>query len=114
MRDHSYYVYITTNPDRKVLYTGMTNDITQRITEHYLNRGKLKTFAGRYYCYQLIYFEEFQWVQDAQAREKQIKGWTRKKKLDLIKQNNPNLNFLNSSIMDNWPPKDGSIREPID
>lgn len=108
--DRSYYTYITTNPGRKVLYTGMTNDLAQRIIEHYLNRGNKKTFAGKYYCYFLIYFEEYQWVQDAQAREKEIKGWARAKKLDLIKQYNPKLKFLNGSIMDIWPPNDGSHR----
>lgn len=94
-----------------MLYTGMTNDLAQRMTEHYLNRGNSKTFPGRYYCYQLVYFEEHQWVQEALAREKQIKGWTRKKKLALITQDNPGLRFLNSSIMDNWPPKYGTVRE---
>jgi len=110
MKTHSYYTYITTNPTKKVLYTGMTNDLAQRMIEHYLNRGKSKTFAGRYYCYLLVYYEEFEWVQDALAREKEIKGWVREKKLKLIREANPSLNFLNASIMDIWPPNDGSIR----
>jgi len=80
------------------------------MVEHYLNRGKTKTFAGRYYCYDLVYYEEYQWAEEALAREKQIKGWSRKKKLDLIRQDNPTLNSLNISILDNWPPKDGSSR----
>ncbi len=110
MNLHSYYTYITTNPAKKVLYTGMTNDLAQRIVEHYLNRGHTKTFAGRYYCYLLVYYEEYQWVQDAMAREKEIKGWTRNKKLKLIQETNPSLNFLNTPIMDIWPPNDGSVR----
>ncbi|MFZ1808514.1 MAG: GIY-YIG nuclease family protein [Cyclobacteriaceae bacterium] len=110
MNLHSYYTYITTNPAKKVLYTGMTNDLAQRMVEHYLNRGQPKTFAGRYYCYLLVYYEEFQWVQDALAREKEIKGWTRNKKLKLILETNPSMNFLNASIMGIWPPNDGSIR----
>lgn len=77
MKIHSYYTYITTNPTKKVLYTGMTNDLAQRMIEHYLNRGQPKTFAGKYYCYLLVYYEEYQWVHDAMAREKEIKGWTR-------------------------------------
>lgn len=110
MKIHSYYTYITTNPAKKVLYTGMTNDLAQRVIEHYLNRGQHKTFAGRYYCYLLVYYEEYQWVQDTMAREKEIKGWTREKKLKLIQETNPSLNFLNAAIMDIWPPNDGSIR----
>jgi len=110
MLDHNYYVYITTNPARTVFYTGMSNDIAQRIIEHYLNRGKKETFAGRYYCYFLLYTEEYQWAEEALAREKQIKGWTRAKKLKLIRTTNPSLNFLNASIMDILPPNDGSPR----
>lgn len=56
------------------------------MTEHYLNRGKRKTFAGRFYCYCLVYWEDFQWIQDVIAREKEIKGWVREKKLELIKK----------------------------
>ena len=69
---HHYYVYITTNPERNVLYTGITNALAQRLTEHYQNRVKDETFAGRYYCYNLIYYEEFRYVKDAIAREKEI------------------------------------------
>ena len=105
-----YYVYITTNPSRKVLYTGVTNDLEQRIIEHYLNRGNPKTFAGRYYCYCLVYWEDFQWIQDAIAREKEIKGWVRKKKLEMIAKTNPKLNFLNAGVIANWPPRDASLR----
>jgi putative endonuclease len=105
-----YYVYITTNPSKEVLYTGMTNDLEQRMIEHYLNRGNQKTFAGKYYCYCLVYWEDFSWVQDAIAREKEIKGWVRRKKLELIKKDNPQLNFLNVGIVSNWPPRDASLR----
>lgn len=108
--NHSYYVYITTNPGKEVLYTGVTNNLAQRIAEHYLNRGNSKTFAGKYYCYELIYWEHFQYINDAIAREKEIKGWSRKKKLTLIQSNNPNLLFLNGSVSDFWPPKDASLR----
>lgn len=86
MRHHRYFVYITTNPSKQVLYTGVTNSLSRRMTEHYLNRGKRKTFAGRFYCYCLVYWEDFQWIQDVIAREKEIKGWVREKKLELIKK----------------------------
>ena len=59
MKDHNYFVYIITNPRKTVLYTGMTNDLSVRVQQHYENRGNKKTFAGRYYCYKLLYFEMF-------------------------------------------------------
>jgi putative endonuclease len=108
---HQYFVYITTNPGKTTLYTGVTNDLAQRITEHYLDKGNTKTFAGKYYCYLLIYWEQYQYVNDAIASEKEIKGWSRKKKLDLIKTMNPTFNALNSSIMDHWPPKEAVHRK---
>lgn len=74
------------------------------MSEHYLSRNSRKTFAGRYNCYNLIYSESFQWVEDAIDRETVIKGWSRKKKEDLIGTKNPEWKFLNSEIME-WPPK---------
>ena len=98
-RDHNYWVYITTNINRKSLYTGVTNNLARRMMEHKeateLNK---KTFAGQYKCYYLIYFEHFQYILDAIAREKHIKGWTRKKKEDLINLFNPEWDFLNDKI----------------
>ena len=103
---HLYYVYIVTNPERSVLYIGMTNNLPQRLAEHYFNRGNPKTFAGKYYCYNLIYYEEFQYVRDTIAREKELKGWSRKKKEHLIKTKNNDLAFLNALICIHWPPKE--------
>ncbi len=100
---YSYHVYILTNTSKKVLYTGFTNDLPQRLTEHYLNRGKYKTFAGRYYSYHLLFYEHYKYVNDALAREKEIKGWRREKKIDLIKSFNPKFLFLNNEVME-WPP----------
>jgi len=99
----SFFVYIVTNPSKKVLYTGITNDLEYRIIEHYLNRGKRKTFAGRYYCYQLIYYEIHHTAAGAIEREKEIKDWTRAKKEELINNKNPSWTFLNDQITD-WPP----------
>jgi putative endonuclease len=107
LRDHNYFTYITTNPNKTVLYVGCTNNLEQRLLEHFLNRGKPKTFAGRYYCYNLVHYEHFNWIEQALAREKEIKGWTREKKLLLIKEHNPDFKFLNSEIME-WPPEDGA------
>ncbi len=75
-----YYVYITTNPARKVLYIGITNDLSSRLAQHYENRGTPQSFAGRYFCYNLIYFEEYTNSLAAIAREKELKGWIRAKK----------------------------------
>ncbi|HYV53476.1 MAG TPA: GIY-YIG nuclease family protein [Chitinophagaceae bacterium] len=107
---HLYYVYIVTNPERTVLYTGVTNNLVQRLIEHWMNRSDPKTFAGRYYCYNLIYFEEFQYIYNAIAREKEIKGWRREKKLELIKTKNPDWFILNAEICGEWPPKEIRMR----
>ncbi len=107
---HNYYVYITTNPGKNVLYTGVTNNLAQRIIEHYLNRGAPKTYAGRYYAYLLVYWEHYKYINDAISREKEIKGWSRVKKLELIKISNSNLNSLNPSVIDPWPPKEALSR----
>ena len=99
----SFFVYIVTNPKKTVLYTGMTNDLESRVIEHYLNRGKPNTFAGRYHCYQLIYYETHDTAVGAIEREKEIKDWNRSKKEELIDQENPSWTFLNDQITD-WPP----------
>jgi putative endonuclease len=102
---HLYFIYIVTNPERSVLYIGVTNNLDSRLAEHYFNRGNLKTFAGKFYCYNLIYFEEFQYVNDAIAREKELKGWSRFKKEALIKTKNPGWTFLNNTVCKCWPLK---------
>jgi len=94
MKDHNYFVYITTNPGKAVLYTGVTNDLAIRLEQHYENRGNKKTFAGRYYCYKLIYYERFGEIASALEREKEIKDLSRAKKEALICEQNPKWNFL--------------------
>ncbi len=89
----NYYIYITTNPRRTTLYVGVTNDLYTRMTQHYEQRGLPKTFAGRFYCYKLIYFERFDRPMQAIRREKEIKKWSRKKKEALITSKNPNWEF---------------------
>ena len=93
-----YYVYITTNSTKSTLYVGMTNDIPSRILEHGLNAGKPKTFAGKYYCFNLLYYEEYKYVEDAISREKEIKKWRKEKKEKLIESTNPDWRFLNSVL----------------
>ncbi len=94
MSINNYYVYITTNPGKTVLYVGVTNDIEVRLQQHYLNRGDKKSFAGRYFCYKLIYYEFLSDINQAIFREKEIKNMTREKKESLIKKKNPNWDFL--------------------
>jgi len=105
-KQYLFFIYIVTNPERTVLYTGVTNNLEPRLAEHYFNRGNPKTFAGKFYCYNLIYFEEFQYINDAIAREKELKGWRRSKKEALIKTKNPDWTFLNPTICRCWPPKE--------
>jgi putative endonuclease len=83
----TYYVYILTNQHNTVLYTGVTNDLEERIREHRspLNRG----FTARYRVHKLVYYETFDEILEAIAREKQIKAGSRQKKLDLIVASNP-------------------------
>ena len=94
-KDHTYYVYIIANPSRSVIYIGMTNSLTRRLQEHKDNRGTKKSFAGRNYCYELVYYEVYQYVNEAIAREKELKKWSRAKKDKLIKSQNPRLLTLN-------------------
>lgn len=102
---NNYYVYIVTNQLRTTLYIGVTNDLLQRVIEHYLNRGNPVTFAGRYSCYWLIYYEEFKYINNAILREKELKGWTRDKKHRLIETMNPTWQSFNESLFEQWPPK---------
>jgi putative endonuclease len=90
----AYCVYITTNPAKAVLYIGVTNDLARRLGQHYENRGSKETFAGRYFCYNLLYFEQFTDIKAAISREKELKGWTRAKKDALIGTVNLNWDFL--------------------
>lgn len=76
-----YYVYILTNKIKSVLYIGMTNNLEQRINEHYIDRIDKKHFTGKYNCHFLIFYESYKYVNDAIAREKEIKGWLRIKKI---------------------------------
>jgi putative endonuclease len=86
MLSRSYYIYIMTNQS-DTLYTGVTNDLTKRVYQH--KNKLLPGFTTKYNITRLVYFEETNDVQAALAREKQIKGWLRKKKVALIESVNP-------------------------
>ncbi len=96
---HNYYVYILTNFTRTVLYIGVTNSVANRVAQHKADaEGPRKTFTGRYNCYYLIYMEHHQYINNAIAREKELKGWSRPKKEALIKEYNPEWVFLNDTL----------------
>jgi putative endonuclease len=91
MRSHNYFVYIATNKGG-TLYIGVTNNLERRIYEH--KHKILKGFTQKYNINKLIYQECFNNINDAIAREKQLKGWRREKKIKLINSLNPNWEDL--------------------
>ena len=86
MREHRYYVYIATNHSR-TLYVGVTNDLERRMFEH--KQKRIVGFTQKYNITKLTYFEEFTNINEAIAREKQLKGWGRTKKIELVESHNP-------------------------
>jgi len=91
---HSYYIYILTNKAKTVLYTGVTNHLKTRLKQH-KDSININSFTAKYNVHFLLYYEKFTWIQQAIAREKEIKGWKRDKKMELIKTINPEMKFLN-------------------
>ncbi len=81
-----YYVYIMTNKSNKVLYTGVTSNLIRRVYEH--KQKQVPGFTQTYNINKLVYFEVFHDPENAIRREKQIKGGSRQKKIDLIKKEN--------------------------
>ena len=100
MQNYNFYVYITTNHDRTVLYIGVTNDLSRRLYEHKENKGTGKSFTGKYYCYNLVHYEHFSNIEHAIEREKEIKKWRREKKDALIASINPDWKFLNDEVIE--------------
>ena len=82
------YVYIITNDNNTVLYTGVTSDLNVRVRKH-IEKRYSGSFTGRYNIRKLVYFQRFTSITEAIKREKQIKGGSRKKKIGLINQMNP-------------------------
>jgi putative endonuclease len=80
-------VYIMTNKYNEVLYTGVTSNLLRRITEH--KDKTVSGFTSTYNVTKLVYYEEYATMEEAISREKQIKGGSRQKKIDLIKSKNP-------------------------
>ena len=86
-----YYVYMMASRSR-VLYTGVTNDLARRVQEH--KHGLTPGFTSRYRITRLVHYEEFADVRDAIAREKQIKAWTRARRINLVEGRNPTWHDL--------------------
>ena len=115
MRDHNYYVYIITNKHRTTLYIGMTNDLGRRVLEH--ENGETVGFTQRYQLNRLVWFGYFSDVTAAIAREKELKGWLRSKKIALIEKENPRWFDLSANweqeprIDDGWPSVEETVRD---
>jgi putative endonuclease len=96
-KKHCYYVYILVNVHHTVTYTGVTNDLSRRCHEH---RSKVnKGFTAKYNITKLVYYESFQYILDAIAREKTIKKFSRVKKYKLIHRMNPEMCDLYDRIV---------------
>ena len=93
-----YYVYILSNAHKNVIYTGVTNDLVRRVYEHKNHLDK-SSFTSRYIVENLVYFEQTTDIDSAISREKQIKGWNRKRKEKLIEAKNPNWDDLYKNIL---------------
>lgn len=93
------WVYITTNRRDGTLYTGVTSELPNRVIQH---KDKLypNSFSARYNCDKLVYYEFHDSIEEAIAREKQIKAGSRQKKIDLIESINPEWNDLYDEIKD--------------
>jgi len=101
-RERSFFVYIMSNRS-KTLYAGVTNNLLRRVWEHKQAVGS--KFCKHYKLDRLVYFERFQYVNNAIAREKQIKGWLRRKKIALVVSQNPSWNDLSAEWYSqrSWP-----------
>lgn len=107
-----YYVYILTNWNNKVIYTGITNNLLLRVYQH---KNKLiEGFTKKYNVNKLVYFQEFYDANEAISAEKKIKGWTRAKKIELIESINPDWKDLLPELQKNTfttgIEKDSSLR----
>jgi len=97
----TYFVYIMSNSS-KMLYTGVTNDLEHRVFQH--KAKQIEGFTKKYNLHRLVYFEAFGDIRVTIAREKEIKGWLRVKKVALIKSVNPGWKDLAPEWMDKRQP----------
>jgi putative endonuclease len=92
MLNKNYYVYILTNKRNTVFYIGVTDDLKRRLYEH--KNELIEGFTKKYQLKKLVYFEEYQNINEAIKREKQLKNWHRDWKINLIKNKNPTFKDL--------------------
>ncbi len=92
----AFYVYMMTNRSRVVLYTGITNSLMRRVSQH--QNSEIEGFTKSYEINRLVYYECFNDPRDAIAREKEIKGWRRNKKNALVETMNPNWADLSPTL----------------
>jgi putative endonuclease len=102
MKTHLYYIYILTNSNKTVFYTGVTNDLVRRIHEHKL--GMYDGFTKKYNVHKLVYYEEFHSIVLAIEREKKIKKYSRQKKITLIENFNKAWENLYKNGLIEWIP----------
>jgi len=95
--DKNFFVYIMTNKNNTVLYTGVTNNLIRRVYEH--KEKLIEGFTKKYNCSKLVWYEVYDDSYNAIAREKQIKAGSRKKKLDLINSFNPEWKDIYNDIV---------------
>jgi putative endonuclease len=113
MWNHNYYVYILSNKNNTVVYTGVTKDLEMRVWQH-KNRTNPKCFTAKYNVFNLVYFEHYTHVQEAIAREKQIKGGSRAKKELLINKENPAWKDLAESWYEDWRTEEEMKQRALD
>ena len=89
---HQYYVYILTNKNHTVLYIGVSNDLEVRLIQH--KKKENKGFTSKYNVNKLVYYEEYNDIDRAISREKQLKNWKREWKIQLIEKDNPDWEDL--------------------
>ena len=97
MQDQKYYIYIATNKNNTVLYTGVTKSLIKREGEH-KSKLHLGSFTAKYNINKIVYYEVFDFIQDAIAREKQIKNLVRRKKIELVEKENKNWEDIMKNI----------------
>jgi putative endonuclease len=96
-KEQIYYVYILASSQNGTLYIGVTNGLFKRALQHKLKED-LKSFTAKYNTDKLVYYESYQYIQDAIQREKQLKKWNRQWKIRLIKEMNPTWEDLFASM----------------
>jgi putative endonuclease len=97
MEEKTYYVYLLTNWNNKVMYVGITNDLVRRIYEHKVKF--VKSFTEKYNVTKLVYYEQTPDISEALNREKEIKKWRREKKNRLVVNTNPQWRDLSEDFL---------------